>query len=81
MLIPLIQISFTAAEIAQLHYERFHHPHPRVQRKMEALYLKSQGYPHWEIAQFVRVSRPTVLSYLRDYQAGGIAKLKELTFN
>lgn len=48
---------------------------------MEALYLKSQDYPHWEIAQLTRVTEPTLLSYLRDYQSGGIAKLKVLTFN
>lgn len=47
---------------------------------MEALYLKSQGYAHWEIAQLIRVTEPTLLSYFRDYQAGGIAQLKELTF-
>jgi transposase len=47
---------------------------------MEALYLKSQGYPHWEIAQLIRVTKPTLLSYFQDYQAGGIAKLKEITF-
>lgn len=77
----LIQLTFTPEDIEQLHYERFHHPHPRVQRKMEALYLKSQGYPHWEIAQLIRGTKPTLLSYFQAYQSGGIAKLKELTFN
>jgi transposase len=78
--IPLIQLTFTPEAIEQLHYERFHHPHPRVQRKMEALYLKSEGYPHWEIAQLIRVTKPTLLSYFQDYQRGGMDKLKELTF-
>jgi transposase len=77
---PLIKLTFTPEDVEQLHYERFHHPHPRVQRKMEALYLKSQGYPHWEIAQLIRVTEPTLLSYFRDYQTGGIAQLKALTF-
>ena len=48
---------------------------------MEALYLKSQGYPHWEIAQLIRVTEPTLLNYFQDYQSGGITKLKALTFN
>ncbi|NJR51420.1 MAG: helix-turn-helix domain-containing protein [Leptolyngbyaceae cyanobacterium CSU_1_3] len=47
---------------------------------MEALYLKSQGYPHGEIAQLIRVSEVTLVSYFRDYQAGGIEQLKQLTF-
>jgi transposase len=76
----MLHLTFSATDIEQLHYERFHHPHPRVQRKMEALYLKSQGFAHREIAQMIRVSEPTVLSYLRAYQAGGIEQLKELTF-
>jgi transposase len=47
---------------------------------MEALYLKSQGYSHGEIGQLLRISKPTLVKYLRDYQSGGVAKLKELTF-
>lgn len=47
---------------------------------MEALYLKSQGCPHWQIVQLLRITEPTLLSYLRDYQSGGMAKLKQLTF-
>lgn len=77
---PLIKLTFTTEDVEQLHYERFHHPYPRVQRKMEALYLKSQGYPHGEIAQLIRVTEPTWLSYFGDYQTGGIAQLKEITF-
>lgn len=77
---PMIQLTFSSEDIAQLHYERFHHPHPRVQQKMEALYLKSQGLPHWQIAALIQVTKPTLVSYFRDYQAGGIAKLKEITF-
>lgn len=77
----MIRITFSSEEIDELHYERFHHPHPRVQRKMEALYLKSQKYPHNEITKLLRITEPTLLSYLRDYKEGGISKLKELTFN
>jgi len=36
-----IKIRFTASEIEQLKYERYNHPHRRVQRKMEALLLGS----------------------------------------
>lgn len=77
----MLQFTFSSAEIDDLHYERFHHPHPRVQRKMEALYLKSQGYPHWEIAELLRISEPTLLRYLKEYQAGGIEALKNLNFH
>jgi hypothetical protein len=39
----MIQLELTETEIEALDYERYHHPHPQVQRKMEVLYLKSQG--------------------------------------
>lgn len=76
----MIKLSFTEAAITALHYERFHHPHPRVQRKMEAVYLKSQGLLHREITAIVRISEPTLVSYLREYEMGGIEQLKKLTF-
>ena len=76
----MIKLTLTHNDIEQLHHERFHHPHSRVQRKMEALYLKSQGYLYQKIAPLVRVTGPTLLSYFQDYQSGGMDKLKELTF-
>ena len=47
----MIKLTFSVADIEALHDQRFDHPHPRVQRKMEALYLKSQGLAHGQIAQ------------------------------
>ncbi len=38
----MIQIDFTPEDIDALNHERFDHPHPRVQQKMEVVYLKSQ---------------------------------------
>ena len=61
-----------------LNYERYHHPHPRVQRQMEALHLKSHGLPHGQIARLVGISESTLRTYLHEYQAGGIAGLKQL---
>lgn len=76
----MIQINFSEEDIRQLDYERFNHPHPRVQRKMEALWLKSKGLPHNTIAKFSGISSNTLTSYLKDYEEGGIEKLKEIKF-
>lgn len=72
----MITIRFTDDEIAQLQYERFHHPHPRVQRKMEALYLKAMGMAHQDICKLVRISANTLRSYFREFLDGGIDRLK-----
>lgn len=71
----MISIEFTESERQALHYERFHHPHPRVQRKMEVVWLKSHQLPHHKIAELGGISENTVRSYLRDYQSGGIEAL------
>ena len=76
----MLHITFSEQDIAELHYERYHHPHPRVQMKMEALLLKSRGLPHLEIAACVGVTGPTLRSYFRTYLAGGIAALREVHF-
>jgi transposase len=74
----MINLEFTEEEKNSLYYERFHHPHPRVQLKMEVLWLKSQKIPHQKICQLAGISPNTLLTYLRDYQEGGIEKLKEI---
>ena len=77
----MLQLSFTEEEIQELDYQRYHHPHPRVQRKMEALLLKARGLPHHQIARCVGVCENTLRSYLEQYQAGGIEALKVLQFH
>ena len=74
----MLQLSFTEEEIQELDYQRYHYPHPRVQRKMEALLLKARGLPHHQIAHCVGICENTLRSYLEQYQAGGIEALKVL---
>lgn len=76
----MIKIEFAEADKKALNYERYHHPHPRVQRKMEALWLKSQGLKHKEIAQLTGVCVNVITKYIKDYQEGGLEKLKEINF-
>lgn len=75
------QVEFSIAEREALQYWRFHHPHPRVQRKMEVLYLKSQGVSSAEVCRLCAISRPTCARYLRAYRSGGIEKLKEVPWS
>src|SRR5947209_14990324 len=76
----MLQLSFTQEEIHELDYQRYHHPHPRVQRKMEALLLKAKGLPHHQIACCVGVCENTMRSYFKQYQNGGVEALKRLEF-
>ena len=76
----MLRLEFTDDIIEKLNYERYNHPHPRVQRKMNVVYLKSQGISHKEIKRLERICENTLLSYLREYQEGGIERLKEVRF-
>ncbi len=76
----MIYINFNQEEINQLNYERYHHPHPQVQKRMEVLYLKSQQLSHQEIRRLCQISKTTLVSYLKHYQQGGIEQLKYLNY-
>ena len=76
----MLKIDFTQEAVEKLHYERYHHPHPLVQRKMEVLYLKSQGIKHKEICNLCKITKTTLTKYIRQYQLGGVEELKKLSY-
>ena len=72
----MIQLEFTQAQIDTLETERYTHPDPKVQRKLETLYLKSLDLPHHQIRRICRLSEPALVRYLRTYAQEGLAGLK-----
>lgn len=76
----MLYLTLSEQDIKELDYQRYHQPHRRVQRKMEALLLKAKGLPHYQIASCVGVGENTVRSYFKQYQAGGIEALNRLEF-
>jgi transposase len=77
----MLRLEFSESDQQALNYERYHHPHPRVQQRMEALWLKSQGIPHHQIARLCRISGNTLRAYLKHYQAGGVEALRHVSFH
>jgi transposase len=76
----MIQVTFTPEEKEMINYERFHHPHPHVQRQMEILWCKSLGKSHQEIAEIAAVHPNTVTNCLKEYQQGGLDAVRQLHF-
>jgi transposase len=76
----MIQLTFSPIEIEALETERYTHPHPKVQRKMEALYLKSLKLEHHLICTICRIKEPTFVRYLRAYESEGMAGLKQFGY-
>ncbi len=74
------RLEFTSEIREALNYERYHHPVPLVQRRMEVLWLKSHDLPHALIAKLAGITENTVRDYFRLYLEGGVEKLKEVDF-
>jgi len=73
----MLKLTFTPKIIQELHYERFHHPHPRVQLKMEAIYLRSQNTTCKEVCRLCKISKWTLINYTKAFQNNGINALKQ----
>jgi transposase len=72
--------TFDEPTLAAIRHDRYHHPHPRVQRKMEVLWLKSQGLTHADIAALAGVSPRSVQRYLDAFEAGGLDRVRRLNW-
>ncbi len=75
----MIKILFTQEEIETIKHDRFYHPHPRVQIKMEVLHLHSFGLKQSLICKIAGVSPNTIRSYLKQFLNGGLDEIKTIT--
>ena len=76
-----IRLEFTPETLSILNDERYSHPVPLVQRRMEALWLKSHDLPHAQIAKLVGVCENTLRDYFDLYQQGGVEHLRTINFH
>lgn len=60
------------ADMEVLRRERYTHPDPRIQRRIEVLLLKDENLPHGQIARIAGVSDDSVTNYIRMYLAEGL---------
>jgi hypothetical protein len=63
--------SFPEVVVEEIAHDRYHHPDPRVQQRMEILGLKSKSQTHGDIAELARVSRSTVQRTRGSTRPGG----------
>jgi transposase len=76
----MLKLNFTEEDFKVFQYERYHHPHPHVQRKMEVLILKASGLEPTMICKIADVCHKTLCTYINEYNTGGIEKVKEINF-
>ena len=76
----MTRLTFSEEDQQALHQERFEHPHPRVQQRMEVLWLISHGLVYPEVARLAGVSEATVDRYVATYRQGGLEALREFNW-
>jgi len=74
------RIPFSADDLTSIAWERYHHPDPRVQRKLEILWLKHHGLTHQGIARLAGVARSTVQRTLDEFLAGGLEQIRRCPY-
>ena len=72
--------TFTPDEIDALFQERNVHPNPRVRKRMEALYLKACGLGTLQICKLVRITRSTLMLWIRLWEKGRMKTLALFDF-
>ena len=77
----MLKINIIEADVPLLEDGRYNHPHPRVMAKMWVLYLKSKGYSNEDICKITGVCGNTMREYWKQYEEGGVDRLKEVRFN
>src|SRR5271170_3145326 len=73
----MAMLVFSEADKQALLKERYEHPHPRVQQRMEVLWLISEGLTYSEAARLAGVTDATADRYVAIYRQGGIEALRE----
>lgn len=72
--VPLV---FTEEDKQALRRLRYEHPHPRVQQRIEVLWLISQGLSHADAGRLAGVARATAERYVALWRQGGLTALQE----
>lgn len=72
----MIAIELNKKEAETVLRERFAHPYPKVQRRMEVIHLLSLGKSYAEIEEIVGCSHASVARWLRIYRSSGLEGLK-----
>jgi transposase len=70
-------INFTPEDVQTIAWERYHHPDPRVAKRMEILWLKHVEMTHEKIAEIAGVCRSTVQRLLNLYRLSGIEAVRQ----
>jgi transposase len=73
-------LHFPPDVLAEIEHDRFHHPVPQVQRRMELLRLAAYGLPRPDLIRLSGLSKATVQRRLDEYRDGGLDAVRRWDF-
>jgi len=65
-------LKFPKADLERIDHDRFHHPCPQIQKRMEVLRLAAYGLKRPDIVRLSGLSRASVQRRLDEYRDGGL---------
>jgi len=76
----MINIQFEEQDSDKFYENLLRENHHKTRLKNFALYLKCMGFSHTEIYKLCRISKPTLVGYLKDFKTGGFESFKKLNW-
>jgi transposase len=67
-------------EIEKIEEERFSCSDPQISRRLHALFLKSKGYSHQDISEYVGLSSNALTKIFKKYSSGGLQEVKRMRY-
>jgi transposase len=76
-----VPLTFSDQDLQLLAKERYEHPDPKVQRRMEVLWLISQGMTRAMAAKLACLTRATAERYVAIYRTKGVDGLRHFDWH
>jgi transposase len=76
----MLTLNISKADIELANYERIHNPIETIRKRMDAIYWTSQGLGRKAVSAISGVHRNSVRSYVKLYNAGGLAALRHFEY-
>ena len=76
----MARLKFSEQDVDTFAKERYRHPDPKVQQRMEVLWLISQGETHGRAAKLAGVSRATAERYVAVFRSKGMEGLRQFNW-
>jgi transposase len=73
-------LHFPPDVLTEIEHDRFHHPVPQIQRRMELLRLAAHGLPRADLIRLSGLSKATVQRRLDEYRDGGLEAVRRWPF-